>query len=419
MNLRKNLQMVYFSLLLTIAIIILYQSWDNIIWQKKTTFILFAFLASLAEILPINLPKDAEVTVGFAIFMASILVMGTKPSILIALIAVIFEEIKAKRLLRKPYNCFVNICVYVIMVGVSGYVYEIMGGTPGHINILNDIIPCLALIFSYLIINISLITIAIAFSQKEHIFYIFSSNFKWALPNYIALAPLGILLAIIYINVGSPGVFLFLVPLLIARHSFQLYMNMRKIYLETIQALATAIEVKDPYTKGHSERVALYASIIAEEMNLSEDFVNTLNFAALLHDIGKIGIPDEILNKPGKLSEEEFDKIKIHPVLGANIVKKIDFLAQASSYIRFHHERQNGRGYPEGLEGDNIPLGAAILAVADAFDAMTSDRPYRNAWNLEDTLNEIERNSGIQFRPDVVEALKNAIKKGRINVNAD
>ncbi|MCR4431677.1 MAG: HD-GYP domain-containing protein [Tepidanaerobacteraceae bacterium] len=208
-------------------------------------------------------------------------------------------------------------------------------------------------------------------------------------------------------------------PLLIARHSFQLYMNMRKIYLETIQALATAIEAKDPYTKGHSERVALYASIIAEEMNLSEDFLNTLNFAALLHDIGKIGIPDEILNKPGKLSEEEFDKIKTHPVLGANIVKKIDFLAQASSYIRFHHERQNGRGYPEGLEGDAIPLGAAILAVADAFDAMTSNRPYRSAWSLEDTLNEIERNSGIQFKSDVVEALKNAIKKGRISLNAD
>jgi HD-GYP domain-containing protein (c-di-GMP phosphodiesterase class II) len=162
----------------------------------------------------------------------------------------------------------------------------------------------------------------------------------------------------------------------------------------------------------------MYSSIIAEEMNLPEDFLNTLNFAALLHDIGKIGIPDEILNKPGKLSEEEFDRIRIHPILGANIVEKIDFLAQASSYIRFHHERQNGRGYPEGLKGENIPLGAAILAVADAFDAMTSDRPYRRAWNLDDTLHEIESNSGIQFRPEVVEALKNAVKKGRIRIDA-
>ncbi|HHW03179.1 MAG TPA: HD-GYP domain-containing protein [Thermoanaerobacterales bacterium] len=304
------------------------------------------------------------------------------------------------------------------MVGLSGHFFEFMGGTPGSINLYKELIPIIVLIFTYLFINVSLITLGFSILNGEHLLSIFSSNFKWALPNYLALAPLGIIFAITYINVGSAGILLFLVPLLIARHSFQLYMNMRKIYLETIQALATAIEAKDPYTRGHSERVAMYSSIIAEEMNLPEDFLNTLNFAALLHDIGKIGIPDEILNKPGKLSEEEFDRIRIHPILGANIVEKIDFLAQASSYIRFHHERQNGRGYPEGLKGEDIPLGAAILAVADAFDALTSDRPYRRAWNLDDTLHEIEINSGIQFRPEVVEALKNAVKKGRIRIDA-
>lgn len=417
-NIYFSFQIIYFIVVITAAIIILYLSLNNDILRNKTSFFLFLFLASLAEILPINLPKDAEVTVGFAVFMGAILVLGTKASVWLAFIAAVIPEIKTKRFIRIPYNSFVNISIYIIMVGVSGYLFEITGGTPGKINILNDIIPMLVLVFSYLIMNISLIALALSILQKENLFHIFTSNFKWALPNYLALAPLGILLAIIYINVGSAGILLFLVPLLIARHSFQLYMNMRKIYLETIQALATTIEAKDPYTRGHSERVAMYASIIAEEMNLGEDFLNTLNFAALLHDIGKIGIPDEILNKPGKLSEYEFDKIKIHPILGANIVGKIDFLAQASSYIRFHHERQNGRGYPEGLKGENIPLGAAILAVADAFDAMTSDRPYRRAWNLDDTLHEIESNSGIQFRPEVVEALKNAVKKGRIRIDA-
>lgn len=417
-NIYFSFQIIYFIVVITAAIIILYLSLNNDILRNKTSFFLFLFLASLAEILPINLPKDAEVTVGFAVFMGAILVLGTKASVWLAFIAAVIPEIKTKRFIRIPYNSFVNISIYIIMVGVSGYLFEITGGTPGKINILNDIIPMLVLVFSYLIMNISLIALALSILQKENLFHIFTSNFKWALPNYLALAPLGILLAIIYINVGSAGILLFLVPLLIARHSFQLYMNMRKIYLETIQALATAIEAKDPYTRGHSERVAMYSSIIAEEMNLPEDFLNTLNFAALLHDIGKIGIPDEILNKPGKLSEEEFDRIRIHPILGANIVEKIDFLAQASSYIRFHHERQNGRGYPEGLKGENIPLGAAILAVADAFDAMTSDRPYRRAWNLDDTLHEIESNSGIQFRPEVVEALKNAVKKGRIRIDA-
>ncbi|MDN5313291.1 MAG: hypothetical protein PWQ68_2265 [Thermoanaerobacteraceae bacterium] len=421
-NLRVNTmnkstsKILFLFFVVIIAIYFLFISWDNTILQNLTSFLLFTFLALMAEIMPINLPDGAEVTVGFAIFMASILVLGTRISVWIALIVALLSEIK--RLLRLPYNSLLNISIYVIMVGISGYVYEYMGGAPGQVNLLKDIIPILSLIFTYLVVNIVLITIGISIIKGEPIIHIFSSNFKWALPNYLALAPLGVLLAIIYINVGSLGIFLFLVPLLIARHSFQLYMNMRKIYLETIQALATAIEAKDPYTRGHSERVAMYSSIIAEEMNLPEDFLNTLNFAALLHDIGKIGIPDEILNKPGKLSEEEFDRIRIHPILGANIVEKIDFLAQASSYIRFHHERQNGRGYPEGLKGENIPLGAAILAVADAFDAMTSDRPYRRAWNLDDSLHEIESNSGIQFRPEVVEALKNAVKKGRIRIDA-
>ncbi|MDN5302494.1 MAG: hypothetical protein PWQ60_2008 [Thermoanaerobacteraceae bacterium] len=409
-------KILYLIFVIIIASIILSSSMDISILHKINTCLLFGFLAFMAEMLPINLPEGAEVTVGFAIFMGSILVLGVKTSVWIAFIVAVLFEIK--QIPRLPYNSLLNINIYVIMIGASGYVYELSGGVPGYINLKEDLIPIILLVVTYLIVNIVLVTIGISTIKKESLIRIFSSNFKWALPNYLALAPLGVLLAIIYINVGSLGIFLFLVPLLIARHSFQLYMNMRKIYLETIQALATAIEAKDPYTRGHSERVAMYSSIIAEEMNLPEDFLNTLNFAALLHDIGKIGIPDEILNKPGKLSEYEFDKIKIHPILGANIVGKIDFLAQASSYIRFHHERQNGRGYPEGLKGENIPLGAAILAVADAFDAMTSDRPYRRAWNLDDTLHEIESNSGIQFRPEVVEALKNAVKKGRIRIDA-
>lgn len=412
-----KLFIIYISFLTLIAGKILISSWDIIIWRQITTVSFFTCLAFLAEILSISLPKYGEVTVGFAVLMGSILVLGTKASIWIAFMAALLSELKS--VFKKPfYKSLCNICVYIIMVGLSGHFFEFMGGTPGSINLYKELIPIIVLIFTYLFINVSLITLGFSILNGEHLLSIFSSNFKWALPNYLALAPLGIIFAITYINVGSAGILLFLVPLLIARHSFQLYMNMRKIYLETIQALATAIEAKDPYTRGHSERVAMYSSIIAEEMNLPEDFLNTLNFAALLHDIGKIGIPDEILNKPGKLSEEEFDRIRIHPILGANIVEKIDFLAQASSYIRFHHERQNGRGYPEGLKGEDIPLGAAILAVADAFDALTSDRPYRRAWNLDDTLHEIEINSGIQFRPEVVEALKNAVKKGRIRIDA-
>jgi len=304
------------------------------------------------------------------------------------------------------------------MVGVSGLIYERVGGVPGVINLTHDFFRILLLAFSYLFINVLLVTIALALLENHNVYHIFVSNFKWALPNYLALAPLGILLAMIYLSVGSLGILLFLIPLLVARHSFQLYMTMRKIYFETIQALATAIEAKDPYTKGHSERVAEFAAIIAEEMKLPENEVNNLKFAALLHDIGKIGIPEHILNKPDKLTKEEFDVVKTHPDMGASIVKKIDFLMHASSIIRYHHERYNGSGYPEGLTGEQIPLGAAILAVADTFDALTTDRPYRKAWSIQETIEEIERCAGRDFKPEVVAALKTALEKGRLKIHA-
>ena len=131
-------------------------------------------------------------------------------------------------------------------------------------------------------------------------------------------------------------------------------MNMRKVYLDTIQALATTIEAKDPYTHGHSDRVAKYSLIIAEEMNLSADFIDMLKYAALLHDIGKIGVSEEILNKPGKLSENEFNQVKHHAELGASIVEKLDFLSKSATFIKFHHERLNGSGYPK-VYAEDIP----------------------------------------------------------------
>ena len=289
---------------------------------------------------------------------------------------------------------------------------------PGQIDLNREIFRIVVLIFTYLLTNVGIVTIAVSLLENETTYFTFYNNFKWALPNYLALAPLGILLAVIYINIGISGVLLFLVPLLAARHSFQLYMNMRKVYLDTIQALATAIETKDPYTHGHSDRVAKYSLIIAEEMKLSGEFITQLHYAALLHDIGKIGIPEEILNKPKNLSEEEYEVVKQHPILGASIVEKLEFLAQPATFIKSHHERLNGTGYPQGLKEKEIPLGAAILAVADTFDALTSDRPYRKAWSAKAALEEIEKVSGVEFKSEVVEALKNALKKGSIKIDA-
>lgn len=411
----------YFGAIYLIAGIFIYYAFSGLNFYKilhlvpKILFIILFMVA--AEHMPISLSDNAEVTVGFAIVLSSLLTFGTRLSIMTVLISSIITEFKRRKVMPLDKAAF-NISMYVIMVGVAGCIYEKIGGIPGQFNIYSDLPRVLVLILSYLFINVGLVTIALSIYENKCISRIFFNNFKWALPNYLALVPLGILLSVIYTSIGMLAGLLFFTPLLVARHSFKLYMNVRKVYLDTIQALATTIEAKDSYTHGHSDRVARYCLIIAEEMNLSNDFINTLNYAALLHDIGKIGIPEEILNKPGKLSEEEFNKVKLHPELGASIVEKLDFLVKPAVFIKSHHERLNGSGYPQGLCGKDIPLGASILAVADAFDAMTSDRPYRKAWSVEETMVEIERNSGIQFQAEVVQALKQALEKGRIRVNA-
>lgn len=183
-----------------------------------------------------------------------------------------------------------------------------------------------------------------------------------------------------------------------------LYTALHDANSTAIQSLAAAVDAKDRYTSGHSERVANYATAIAEQMGLSKDMQDTLRVAGLLHDLGKIGVPDAILNKSGRLTQEEREVINRHPTVGGDILKRSPHLDRVLPGVVFHHERYDGAGYPDGLAGDGIPLIARVLAVADSFDAMTSERPYRKAMPVESALRELKNNAGTQFAPDVVEA---------------
>jgi putative nucleotidyltransferase with HDIG domain len=190
----------------------------------------------------------------------------------------------------------------------------------------------------------------------------------------------------------------------IAIDNANLYKDLLNIYFETIQSLAAAIEAKDAYTHGHSRRVTDFAMATAKKMGCDEITLKTIWHSALLHDIGKIGINESILLKPGKLTNDEFAHIQSHPILGSKILESIDFLANVRAQLKYHHERWDGKGYPDKLKGTAIPFGARIIAVADTFDAMTSTRPYRKALSLAEAKNEIIRCSGSQFDPSVVEA---------------
>jgi len=184
----------------------------------------------------------------------------------------------------------------------------------------------------------------------------------------------------------------------------ELNLKLTTNYYETIDTLRRAVDKKDPYTRGHSDRVGYISALIARELKLSEDEIERIRLGGSFHDIGKIGIKDSILTKPGKLTEEEYEEIKKHPVIGYELLEKNNIFKDVLMAIRNHHERYDGKGYPDGLRGDEIPLIAKIVALADSFDAMMSKRSYREKLELEYTVNEIKKNKGIQFDPVVAEA---------------
>ena len=179
--------------------------------------------------------------------------------------------------------------------------------------------------------------------------------------------------------------------------------QLERAYLDTIQSLRYAVEAKDPYTRGHSDRVSEYAVLIGRKMGLSEDEIKTLQIGGLFHDIGKIGVPDSILQKEAKLTDDEYSQIKNHPSIGAHILGEAEAFKDIIPIVKYHHERFDGRGYPSRLSGEKIPLLARITAVADTFDAMTSKRSYRNALDIQYVKEEIERCKGTQFDPKIAE----------------
>ncbi len=203
----------------------------------------------------------------------------------------------------------------------------------------------------------------------------------------------------------------------------RLYKKFRNLFIDFARALSAAVDARDPYTHGHSERVTKITFTILEElqqfygeMDISEEVKETLLIAALLHDIGKLSLPDTILQKPGPLSQEEWVVMRKHPVIGQNIIKPIEDLRAAGTIIRSHHERFDGKGYPDNLAGDDIPFLARVICVADSFDAMTSDRPYRPRMKTEEAVAEVKRCENTQFDPAVVKAFLAAYKKGTLFV---
>ncbi len=202
----------------------------------------------------------------------------------------------------------------------------------------------------------------------------------------------------------------------IAIENARLFKDLQETYLATVRVLVSTIEAKDPYTHGHTERVAQYAVGIAKAMEFTQDEIQTIQLGAFLHDIGKLHTSDSILHKPGALTEEEWRLVKAHPVRGAQMLQGVKFLEKATDLVRHHHERVDGKGYPDGLRGDEITIGAKIVNVADAFDAMTTERPYRQGLSMEQAIAQLEEKAGTQFAKEVVEVMVQSLRDGTVHV---
>ena len=205
----------------------------------------------------------------------------------------------------------------------------------------------------------------------------------------------------------------------IAIENARLFKDLQEAYVSTVRLLVSRIEEKDPYTHGHTERVAEYAVAIAKELSFSAEEVQRIQFGAFLHDIGKVHTQSDILQKPGALTEEEWMMVKAHPVRGAEMIRGVKFLERVTDMVRHHHERVDGKGYPDGLVGDQISTGAKIVNVADAFDAMTTDRPYRAGFTVEKAVEQMVDKAGSQFAAEIVEVFVAALKDGRIRVKKE
>jgi putative nucleotidyltransferase with HDIG domain len=200
----------------------------------------------------------------------------------------------------------------------------------------------------------------------------------------------------------------------LALQNASLFNDIKSSYFDTILGVANSIEARDPYTKGHSRRVGQIARMIAEELNWNSEKVEFIDWGGMLHDVGKIGIRDDILNKKGKFESDEFEKMKLHPTIGAQIIEGISFLEPVIPYILEHHERFNGQGYPQGLTGEQISIEGRLLAVADVFDAMTTDRPYQKAFKPEVAFKSIIEKSNELYDPYIIDAFKKAWSRGNL-----
>jgi putative nucleotidyltransferase with HDIG domain len=369
-------------------------------------------LTLIASALPIPLPAGIKVSVGAATVLGSMVLGGPAAAGVVGALGT-FDDRELK--LQVPwYGTLNNHAQIAGPAALSAMLYEALQGPLSQAGIGHGPASAIGIAvagIAYNILNNLLAASVVSVRSGQTLSSVWAQDLRVIAPNIVALIPIAWLMAEVFTlpeGVGWWASLLFLVPLFTTRLAYHRYVETRELFEQTIGALANAVDARDRYTRGHSQRVSHIAEAMCRVMKLPESEIEKIKWAGLLHDVGKIGIRDNVLLKPGPLDRHERHLMNQHPTIGAEIVAPARQLAPEAPLIRSHHEWINGSGYPEGLEALDIPLGARILTIADAYEAMTSSRPYRlTPFTHEQAVAELEKFSGIQFDSEIVPILVN------------
>jgi hypothetical protein len=356
-----------------------------------------------------------SVSVSAVGILASAFLFDTGTTMAIAVLAAVVQWIRTR---REFYKAIFDVANFAVSAATGSLVFQAVTGPR---------LPAAALAgIAFAIVNNGLLCLAMSLAERTPRPEIWFERFHWARFHFALFGPLALAATVAYEQVGTAGLVAFTLPPALMILSVRQYverttaaveeirqanLSLRRAHRETIAALSRSMEAKDLYTGGHTERVAAVAVGLARRLGFRDEELDAIEIGALLHDIGKIGIPEQVLRKPGKLNDDEWELIKTHPVISDYILSELDLHPFVRQCARSSHERIDGTGYPDGLSGEAIPLPARIVLVADALDALTSTRPYRPARPMLAALAEIRGHAGTQFCPRVVAALEDLWRK--------
>jgi HD-GYP domain-containing protein (c-di-GMP phosphodiesterase class II) len=384
--------------------------------QDLWLFGVFAVLAFLAEIYATQIPTyNWEISSSIAVTLAALFILGPHLAVLLALVASLLSEIFLRSKSGEPsrtngiLHITFNVSQLVVTVTIAGLLFRFLGAASWRLVQAADFAFAIAVFGVYLVLNLSFVTGIVAMTEGKPFFSLLARSSRQFFVQYLVLCVSALLLMALY-SISAWHVFLALFPLTLVHLSFRGYVKLQTEARRTFERISQLLDARDHYTAVHSMEVAELAVKIGMDMGLGQRDIEQIDIAARVHDIGKVAIPDAILLKPGKLDENEWVKMREHPVISAELIAGIEIYSSVADAVRHEHERWNGTGYPDGLKGTEIPLIARVIAAADIYNALTTDRPYRKAFSREETIRMIEDMTEIDLDPDVAAALLRIIR---------